>query len=50
MLLATLIISILNITIKPVLFVLTLPITTLTLGIFYPFINVIILKIAVYIR
>ncbi|MDD4036057.1 MAG: phage holin family protein [Bacilli bacterium] len=48
-LIATLIISVLNITIKPVLVVLTLPITTLTLGIFYPFINVIILKIVDFI-
>jgi uncharacterized membrane protein YvlD (DUF360 family) len=40
------IIFILNKTIKPKIFSLTLPITAMTLGIFYPFINVIILKIA----
>ncbi len=42
---ASIIIYILNRTIKPVLFLLTLPITGLTLGLFYPFINVFILKI-----
>ena len=36
---------ILNKTIKPVLVTLTIPITGLTLGLFYPFINVFILKI-----
>ena len=36
---------ILNKTIKPILFWLTLPITGLTLGLFYPFINVFILYI-----
>jgi putative membrane protein len=35
----------LNKTVKPILFSLTLPITAMTLGIFYPFINVIILNI-----
>lgn len=44
-LLAAIIIYGLNKTIKPLLVWLTLPITALTLGIFYPFINVIILKI-----
>ena len=39
-----LIIYILNKTIKPIIVRLTIPITALTLGIFYPFINVIILK------
>lgn len=37
--------SILNKTIKPALVTLTIPITGLTLGLFYPFINVILLKI-----
>ena len=40
--LAALLIRLLNRTIKPVLVWLTIPITALTLGIFYPFINVII--------
>ena len=44
-LLATLIIFILNKTIKPLIFKLTIPITGLTLGLFYPFINVFILKL-----
>jgi len=43
--LAAIVIYILNKTIKPILVILTLPITALTLGIFYPFINVIILYI-----
>lgn len=43
--LAVIIVSILNKTIKPVLFNLTLPITGLTLGLFYFAINVFILKI-----
>ena len=47
--LATLIIFILNKTIKPIIFRLTLPITGLTLGLFYPFINVIILKLTEWI-
>lgn len=42
---ASIIIFILNRTIKPVLVWLTLPITALTLGLFYPVVNVIILKI-----
>ena len=42
-LVAAIIIFILNKTIKPILFWLTLPITGLTLGLFYPFINVFIL-------
>src|SRR5574344_842155 len=41
---ASLIISLLNVTIKPILVWLTLPITALTLGITYLFINVIILQ------
>lgn len=44
-LLAAILINILNRTIKPVLVWLTLPLTAMTLGIFYPFINVIILQI-----
>lgn len=47
--LAAIIIYILNKTIKPIIFLLTLPITGLTLGIFYPFINVIILKMVDFI-
>lgn len=42
---ASIIIYILNKTVKPIIFKLTIPITALTLGIFYPFINVIVLKI-----
>jgi putative membrane protein len=44
-LLATLIIFVLNKTVKPLIFKLTIPITGLTLGLFYPFINVFILKL-----
>ena len=44
-LLAAVIIYLLNITIKPLLVWLTIPITGLTLGLFYPFINLIVLKI-----
>ncbi len=44
-LMASIIIYILNKTIKPIIFLLTLPITGITLGLFYPFINVFILKI-----
>ena len=39
------VIYILNKTVKPIIFKLTLPITALTLGIFYPFINLFILKL-----
>lgn len=39
------IVSILNKTIKPILVRLTLPLTALTLGLFYPLINIFILKI-----
>lgn len=42
---AAAILSGLNATIKPLLIYLTLPITVLTLGIFYPVVNIIILKI-----
>ena len=41
-----LLIYFLNRTIKPILITLTIPITGLTLGLFYPFINVFILKLA----
>lgn len=44
-LLASLIIILLNKTVKPILIFLTLPVTIFTLGLFYPFINVIILKL-----
>ncbi len=44
-LLAALIISLLNCSIKPALVLMTLPITFSTLGIFYPIINMVILKI-----
>lgn len=44
-LLASIIIFLLNITIKPFLIWLTIPITGITLGLFYPFINLIILKL-----
>ena len=47
--LASVIIYILNKTVKPILIWLTLPITGLTLGIFYPFINVFILYIVSWI-
>ena len=46
---AAIIINILNHTIKPVIVWLTIPITALTLGIFYPFINVFILHIVDFI-
>ena len=44
-----LIIYILNKTVKPILFRLTIPITGITLGLFYPFINLFILKIVEWI-
>lgn len=47
--LASIIIYILNQTIKPVLFFITLPITALTMGLFYPLINVLILYITSFI-
>lgn len=47
--LAAIIIYILNQTIKPVLFYITLPITALTWGLFYPLINVLILHITSFI-
>lgn len=48
-LLAAIIISVLNKTIKPLIFRLTIPITAITLGLFYPFINLFILKIVDFI-
>lgn len=48
-LLASIIIYILNQTIKPVLVYLTLPITALSMGLFYPLINVFILYITSFI-
>ena len=42
-LLASTIIYILNITIKPTIVRITIPITALTLGLFYPFINILII-------
>lgn len=47
--LASIVIYILNKTIKPIIVRLTIPITALTLGIFYPFINVFILKLVDFI-
>ena len=46
---AVIIIFILNRTIKPLLVWMTLPLTALTLGLFYPLINVLILKITDFI-
>ena len=48
-LLAAIIIHLLNKTIKPIIFFLTLPLTALTFGIFYPFLNVINLYIVDFI-
>lgn len=48
-LLATMILYVLNKTIKPIIFWLTLPITALTFGLFYPFVNVINLYIVEFI-
>ncbi len=47
--LAAVIIYILNQTIKPILFYITLPITALTFGLFYPILNVFILHITSFI-
>ena len=46
---AVIIIFILNRTIKPLLVFLTLPLTAITLGLFYPIINILILKITDFI-
>ena len=48
-LIAVIIIFILNRTIKPLLVWMTLPLTALTLGLFYPVINILILKITDFI-
>lgn len=48
-LIASTIIYILNKTVKPILFELTIPITGITMGLFYPCINVLILKITDFI-
>lgn len=48
-LLAAILINVLNHTIKPLIVWLTIPLTAMTLGIFYPFINVIILQIVDFI-
>lgn len=48
-LIAVIIIFLLNRTIKPLLVFLTLPLTALTLGLFYPIINILILKITDFI-
>ena len=48
-LISAVIIYVLNKTVRPIIFYLTLPITGLTLGLFYPFINVIILYITSFI-
>ena len=48
-LIANIIIYVLNKTIKPLIVWLTIPITALTLGLFYPFINVLILNIVSFI-
>jgi len=47
--LAAIIIYILNKTVKPIIFFLTLPITGLTLGLFYPFVNVLVLYLTSWI-
>lgn len=46
---AVIIIFVLNRTIKPLLVWMTLPLTALTLGLFYPLINILVLKITDYI-
>ena len=48
-LIASILISILNQTIKPIIVLFTLPITGITLGIFYPFINVFILYLVSFV-
>ncbi len=45
-LIATFLLYVLNKTVKPILFTLTIPITGITLGLFYPFLNLFILKLA----
>ena len=48
-LIAVIIVFILNRTIKPLLVWMTLPLTALTLGLFYPLINILVLKITDFI-
>ena len=48
-LLASIIIYVLNQTIKPIIFYITLPLTAISLGLFYPLINVLILYITDFI-
>lgn len=48
-LIAVIIIFILNRTVKPLLVWMTLPLTALTLGLFYPIINILVLKITDFI-
>lgn len=48
-LIASVVIYILNQTIKPILFYITLPITAITMGLFYPIINVFILYLTSFI-
>ncbi len=48
-LMAVIIIFILNRTVKPILVWMTLPLTALTLGLFYPLINILVLKITDFI-
>lgn len=48
-LVAAIITSLLNETVKPFIVLLTLPLTSLTLGLFYPFVNVLILNIVSFI-
>lgn len=48
-LIASILIYVLNKTIKPLIVWLTIPITALTLGLFYPFINILILNIVSWI-
>ncbi len=47
--LAIIIIFILNRTVKPLLFWLTLPLTAITLGLFYPIVNVVVLEVTAFI-
>ena len=48
-LIAVIIIFVLNRTVKPLLVWMTLPLTALTLGLFYPLINIVVLKITDFI-
>jgi len=48
-LIAVIIVFILNRTIKPILVWMTLPLTAITLGLFYPLINILVLKITDFI-